>query len=174
MNYHNIKSLFLDRISVREYLEKNISHNLILEIIDAAKYAPTSCNRQSFKVKIVKKHIASFDSLANVNYGGAGFARKAPVLLLVLVDIRSYFMPDEINFPISDGSIFASYIMLAARSMGLDTCWISWQTSAKNKRKIFDLFKIPKHYFPICVLTLGYRKSNVIESPREDASYYIL
>jgi nitroreductase len=174
MDYEQVKSLFIDRISIRDYSNKDVDNDLIIKMIEAASYAPTSCNRQSFKVKIIKKDSTSYELLSLANYGGSGFASKVPALLLVLVDLRSYSMPMEMNYPINDGSIFATYLMLTARSLGLDTCWVSWQTNKRKKQKIFNLMNIPEYYLPICVLTLGYRKDKALESPREEPNYYIL
>lgn len=174
MDYESLKSLFIDRVSIREYSTKGVNNSLVTKIIEATKYAPSSCNRQSIKVKIIKKDEETFDILSKANYGGSGFAKSAAALVLVLVDTRSYFMPMEMNFPINDGSIFATYFMLIAKTLGLDTCWVSWQASFKQKKKIYDELNIEQYYLPICVLTLGYREGKVIESPREDADYYIL
>jgi len=81
---------------------------------------------------------------------------------------------DYMNFPVNDGSIVASYFMLCATSLGLDTCWVSWQAALKIKKKIYVELKLESYLFPICVLTLGYGKESVNPAPREDVSYYIV
>jgi len=111
--------------------------------------------------------------LASANWGGVNFAKDAPVLLLVVVDLRSYGMPWEMNFPVNDGSIVATYLMLAASSLGLDTCWVSWQASLKRKKQIYKELKLKPYFFPICVLALGYRLKSVVSGAKEDVGYYI-
>ena len=165
--------LMQKRVSVRTYFEKDVSNDDIGKLIECARWAPTSCNRQSWKVTIIRKTTKAFDLLAGANFGGAGFANNAPVLLLLTVDLRTYGMPREMNFPVNDGSIVASYFMLCATSLGLDTCWVSWQAALKVKKKIYAELNLESYFFPICVLTLGYRKEAIDPTPRENASYYI-
>jgi len=173
MDYSRLIQLFQKRVSVRTYLERDVSNKDIEKLVGAARWAPTSCNRQSWKVAVIRKGTKVFDLLASANSGGVGFANCAPVLLLVVVDLRSYGIPWEMNFPINDGSIVASYLMLSATSLGLDTCWVSWQASLKRKKQIYKELKLKSYFFPICVLTLGYRKDLVFPIPREDTDYYI-
>ena len=173
MDYSDLIQLFQKRVSVRSYLEREVSDEDIEKLVEAARWAPTSCNRQCWKVVAVRKGTKAFDLLASANYGGVGFAEYAPVLLLIVVDLRSYWMPREMSFPVNDGSIVASYLMLAATCLGLDTCWVSWQASLKRKKQIYGELGLESYFFPICVLTLGYRKGLVDPIPREDAHYYI-
>lgn len=174
MRFDDLVKLFTDRVSVRNYSERRINTKDIEKIIKAARWAPTSCNRQSWKVVVVREGTEAFNLLAKINAGGIGFAKKAPVLLLVVVDLRSYWMPMEMNFPINDGSIVASYIMLSARALEMDTCWISWQASLRNKKRLYEEIGLESYYFPVCVLSLGYRKSDANPIPREKAEYYII
>jgi len=173
MDYSGLIRLFQKRVSIRTYLERDVSNKDIEKLVEAARWVPTSCNRQSWKVAVIRKGTKAFDLLASANFGGLGFAKHVPVLLLIIVDLRSYGMPREMNFPVNDGSIVASYLMLTATSLGLDTCWVSWQASLKRKKRIYRELKLESYFFPICVLTLGYRKGLVARIPREDAHYYI-
>jgi len=174
MDYNDLVQLFQRRVSVRSYLERHVSDEDIEKLIEAARWAPTSCNRQSWKVAAVRKGAKAFDLLASANYGGVGFAKCAPVLLLIVADLRSYGMPREMNLPIDDGSIVASYLMLAAASLGLDTCWVSWQASLHRKKQVYSELDLPLFFYPICVLTLGYRKGMANSIPRENAHYYMV
>lgn len=174
MDYSKLIQLFKKRVSVRTYQERNVPDEVISKLVEAARWAPTSCNRQSWKVVVTRKGMKAFDLLASANFGGLGFAKHAPVLLLIIVDLRSYGMPREMNFPVNDGSIVASYLMLAATSIGLDTCWVSWQASLKRKKQIYKELKLDSYFFPICVLTLGYRRSSPDMIPRENPCYYII
>lgn len=174
MEYSELRELMQKRVSLRTYLEKDVSDGDIEKLVDLARWAPTSCNRQSWKVIVVRKGTKIFDMVARANFGGVGFANNAPVLLFVTVDLRTYDMPREMNFPVNDGSIVASYFMLCATSLGLDTCWVSWQAALKTKKKIYEELKLESYLFPICVLTLGYGNERVKPTPREDVGYYII
>jgi nitroreductase len=173
MDYRELIQLFQKRVSVRTYLERDVSDKDIGKLVEGARWAPTSCNRQSWKVVIIRKGTKAFDLLASANFGGVGFAKHAPVLLLIVVDLRSYGIPREMNFPVNDGSIVGSYLMLLATSLGLDTCWVSWQASLKRKKQVYKELKLRTYFFPICVLTLGYCKGSVDPTPRDEANYYI-
>jgi nitroreductase len=174
MDYDGLTQLLRNRVSVRTYADRDVDEDDIRKLVEAARWAPTSCNRQSWKVVVVKRGARPFDLLAGANYGGVGFAAQAPVLLLVVVDLRTYWLPSEMNYPISDGSIAAFCLMLAATSLGLTTCWVSWQAATGRRDAVYAELGLAPYLYPVCVLTVGYPAESAGPIPREDAAYYTI
>jgi len=174
MDPKEMLSLFKNRISCRNYSSQIIGEDKIKLLLSAAILAPSSCNRQSVCFLPLPITDSRHDLLANANYGGLGFAKCAPLLILVLVDERTYYYPEEKNHPISDGALAAGNMMLMASELGLGSCWISWQASAITKSKIYNEFNLPDYYMPICVLAVGYLAERLEPVPRENVEYYRL
>ena len=110
----------LERRSIRKYKDKEVSEELIDEVLKAGIYAPTGMNRQSpIIIAITNKEIR--DKLSKINAKIMGVDTDpfygAPVVIVVLANKN---MPTYIY----DGSLVMENMMLAANSLGLGSCWI--------------------------------------------------
>lgn len=134
----DIWDVFQNRRSVRKFRPDQIPEKDILQIINAARMAPTSGNQQPWKFLVIrdKKQInqmmESCISLAMGRYDSNGnketkeqYAARvrksysagyfsAPVFIVILTDNESTY-PDYNHW---DGPLAAGYLMLAARAMG--------------------------------------------------------
>lgn len=111
------------RRSVRGYREERIPAEVLEEILDAGRRAPSACNRQPWRFLLIEEE-------ADRRALGAAYARewfwKAPVILVLCV------LPDEAwtrpydgeNYAMVDGAIAMDHIQLAAAAAGVGTCWI--------------------------------------------------
>ena len=150
--------LCADRYSVRSYLSDPVSDALLAEILRAGQLAPTAKNNQSQKVLVLQSPEAQQKLHAlHTCYG-------APLALLVCGD-------EEIacNRPVThhsmaemDASIVATHMMLAAKSLGVDSTWIC----AFDHALASELFELPAHVKPHLILALGYPAEDGVPSPR--------
>ena len=108
--------LIRERFSCRALSDKEIPHESMNRIFEAARLAPTAVNKQPFKVWAIQSPSARAKLAEATNYTfGAG------VFLVVggkanEAWVRSY---DERNFADVDASIVATHIMLAIHNEGL-------------------------------------------------------
>lgn len=118
---------FLDvvkqRRSVRAYLPDAVPEEKLKAVLEAARWAPSACNRQPWRIIVVQSE-ESRRALSTA-YSKEWFW-TAPIVLAVCVwpkeaYVRGY---DGKNFADVDGSILMDHITLAAASVGLGTCWI--------------------------------------------------
>ena len=113
--------LVQDRFSCRALSDREIPHEALDRILEAARVAPTAVNKQPFKVWAVESPEARAKLAETTNYTfGAG------VFLVVggkYEDawVRQY---DGRNFADVDASIVATYIMLAIHNEGLRSTWV--------------------------------------------------
>ena len=142
------EKLIAERYSVRSYLPDPIPESALAEILRAGQLAPTAKNNQSQKVFVLQSDAARIKQKElHACYG-------APLVLLVCGD-------EEIacNRPVThhsmaemDASIVATHMMLAAKSLGVDSTWIC----AFDHDKASELFCLPAHVKPHLLLALGY------------------
>ncbi|MCS7181369.1 MAG: nitroreductase family protein [bacterium] len=134
-----------ERRSIRKYQKKEVSKNIIEDIIDCARFAPTAINIQPWEFIVItdeemRKKIASI-----TDYGK--FIKDAPVCVVVFCKETKYYL--------EDGSAATTYILLAAKSYGLGSCWVAGDK--KNyAEKIRELLQVPQGYKLISLISIGY------------------
>jgi nitroreductase len=168
----NIWDVFQKRRSVRQFRPDAIPEKDIVRIIDAARMAPTSGNQQPWKFLVVRDRklinqmieacvagtMSGFNP-ANTNETKEQYAEKsrkrysegyfsAPVFIVVLTDNKSEY-PDYNHW---DGPLAAGYLMLAARSLGYGTVFI---TDAISNKITTEVLQIPANYTRVCITPLG-------------------
>ena len=185
----NIKN----RRSIRKYKDKPITKKLIEELIETAKYAPSSHNRQPWNFTIItnKEVIDALSKDIKSWYKGV-IKLSTPLLFINEVkksvkemsararsekDLFFYHAPCVIiihapnkKFFAQDCSCASQNIMLAARSIDIGSCWIGFADIVLNKsRKIKKSLKIPLSHQIMSTIALGYPEkfpSNAL--PRKD------
>ena len=145
---------FLDlakkRSSVRAYLDKPISDELLESILEAGRWAPSAYNIQPW-VFIVIRDPAVRQSLKQV-YARDWFLR-APIILAVCCDrAASWKRGDGKDFGDVDSAIALDHITLAAAEAGLGTCWVG-NFNPGPARALLD---IPEHIDPVVFTPIGY------------------
>jgi len=76
------------RRSIRKYRKDSIPEEVILELLDAARLAPSGCNAQPWRFRVVKD-IDTKLQLAQAAYNQK-FISEAPVVLVVCANIKQY------------------------------------------------------------------------------------
>lgn len=162
------QELVRNRRSIRRYLEKPVEREKVLACLEAARLAPSAQNVQPWRFLIiddpeVKMKLAA-EAFSGI-YSYSRFAAKAPVLIVILarLDIianRLGRQIQDVSFYLIDIGIAGEHIALQAEELGLGTCWIGWF----NARKTRKLFKIPRKYKIVSLMTLGYYEK---KPPRE-------
>ncbi len=138
---------FLDlvkkRHSVRVYEDKKISERDLKYILEAAQFAPSAFNAQSFKFIVVqnKEKITQIATAAE-----APFAAKAPAIVVAIgLDTTNKYNQTDV-------SIALDHLQLAAAEKKIGSCWVG-TLGHENVDKLFDLPGKSKIY---AVMSLGY------------------
>jgi len=159
-----VKSHFFElvssRRSVRKYLDKKISREMILQCLEAARLAPSAENAQPWRFLVIDdENIKSkfADEVFSGIYSYSKFAAKAPVFILLMghLDFIAHRVGKQIqniSFDLLDLGIAGEHIVLQAEDLGIGACWIGWFNTKKTRR----FFKIPKKYKIVALLALGY------------------
>lgn len=137
------------RYSARKYSEKKLEKEKLDKILEAGRIAPTAVNFQPQKIIVVQ----SEEGLAKI--ASAAKTYSPPAMLIVCADTdiswkrRRY---DNMDSGVIDASIVTAYMMLEARSLGVDSLWIC----AFDPEKIKKEFELPENIVPVNILALGY------------------
>lgn len=76
------------RRSIRAYKPEPVDDAVIMELLEAARLAPSGCNSQPWRFKIVKD-AATKEKLQELSYDQK-FVSQAPVILIVCADVQGY------------------------------------------------------------------------------------
>ena len=166
-----LKSI-LSRRSIRKFLNKPISKELLSLILAAAQSAPSKSNLQQYSILVIKDQNIK-NEISNL-IGNTKWALTAPIFLLYLADIRRNIKitnnrgyeyknnnVDTFMNGVIDAALSMQSTICASESLGLGVCPISMIRNIIEEVKV--ICKLPKGVFPIAGLALGWpdQKSNV-------------
>ncbi|KAA0012355.1 MAG: nitroreductase [Thermoplasmata archaeon] len=152
------------RRSVRSYKEEAVPNEIIKEIIEASRLAPSAKNLQEWKFIIVKdeeKRKALYKAAKNQQ-----FVKEAPIIIAGVATYTNYVMTNGVPACYVDLAIAMEHIALAAAEKGIGTCWIGafYQDEAKR------ILEVPDDCVIVALMTLGYPKEELkpMEKRRKD------
>lgn len=151
------------RRSVRDYADKEVSWKQIADIVDAARYAPSSGNLQNWKF-VVLLDASKREAVAKACFNQMWMA-KAPVHIIVVGEPekakRYYRQRGEVLYTNQNCAAAAENIVLQATAEGLGSCWVGAFVPEQISRAI----GIPQDTgVPQAVITIGY-SANVPAKP---------
>lgn len=155
-------SLFRNRTSVREYADTPVDIESVHTAISISMKTPSVCNRQAFRILLIRNPKLIEKSLA-VQGGWRGYAAP-PLLALISVDIRSFVSVEERNEPYIDGGLFTMSFLTALEYESIAACPLNTMFRDEQEREIRKLLAVPEHEVLIAFIAIG-NFPDVINSP---------
>jgi nitroreductase len=137
------------RRSVRAYRNAPVPREIIEDIIDCGRLAPTANNIQPCEFVVVTGPEMLRRIAETTDHGK--FISNAPVCVVVLCEDTKYYL--------EDGSAATENIMLAARAHGLGSCWIAGDKKA-YAADICRLVGAPQNFRLVSLIPIGYAAEN--------------
>ena len=178
-----LKSI-LSRRSIRKFLKKPISKELLTLLLAAAQSAPSKSNLQQYSILVIQDQNIK-NEISNL-IGNTKWALTAPNFFLFLADIRrnikitNYRGYDHKNNNVDtfmngviDAALSMQSTICASESLGLGVCPISMIRNIIDEVKV--ICKLPKGVFPIAGLAIGWpdQKSKVsIRLPQNIVTHF--
>jgi nitroreductase/NAD-dependent dihydropyrimidine dehydrogenase PreA subunit len=174
------------RRSVRLYKDKSVEKEIIQELIETARYAPTAGNRQMVNWQVITDQ-DKIHQLSELTVGWMRFilekgpeAARAPyfhpivtawdkgmdkVLRNAPALVVAHAPKEAVNGMV-DLTLALSYLELAAPTLGLGTCWAGLlQGALLSRPEIKEVLGLPEnhpHHYP---MMLGYTKPRYYRLP---------
>jgi nitroreductase len=136
------------RRSIRQFTEQAIERELLEQILDAARWAPTASNQQRWRFVVVtsppvKELIRKF---------APGIFAMPAAFIVICVEKAPDAKPwDDVTY-LADCAIAAQNVMLAAYEMGIGSC----VALSYAKVAIKEILSLPDDVEPLLIVTLGY------------------
>lgn len=146
-------TLASDRYSCRSYKSESVPATALEVILEAARMAPSACNRQPWRIRIIDESDKAAREAVSSAYNRE-WVRSAPEYLIVCkVPSEAWVrQSDNHNHADIDVAIITEHICLAATSLGLGTCWIC----NFDVDKLHEALGLPEEVIPAVVIPLGY------------------
>lgn len=158
------------RTSVRDYADVPLTEEETGYILDCASTAPSAGNLEAWDVVVVTDEDAR-QALAEAAFD-QGHIEKAPAVFVVCANyVRSMSRYGErgILYAVQDATIACTYMMLAAHTRKLQSCW----TGAFDEDAIREILELPQHIRPIALLTVGKGRSPAVLTERMNIGEHV-
>lgn len=113
------------RYSCRNYSPTEVGDNEIAYILEQLRLAPSACNRQPWRVMVIRPADTAGREAVAAAYNRE-WVRTAPCYIIMCgVPAEAWIRPfDSHNHVDVDVAIATEHVCLAAEAIGLGTCWI--------------------------------------------------
>jgi len=155
-------SVIRNRFSVRSYTDKKVEKRVVLEILEAARIAPSAVNFQPWHFIVISEpeYLHDFQEV----YPRTWF-REAPVCIVVCADHSQSWKrkSDGKDFADVDIAIATDHLILKATELGLGTCWVCNFDALLAQKKL----GLPEYIEPMVLVPLGYTLAETPEKKRK-------
>ncbi len=144
------KELIHQRYSCRAYRPEPVEEDKLMQVLEAARLAPTAANRQPFQIIVI--HIRGKEQDIQKLYH-RDWVLQPPILLCICgIEALAWVRRDGKSYLDADAAIVVDHMTLEAAELGLGTCWIA----AFDQTAVRDFLHLPDGVEPLFLLTLGY------------------
>jgi len=144
----DILKIIKTRRTVRKFKHKDVGKEIVDEVLEAGRWAPSGLNNQPWKFMVLGKEAK--DSLAErTKY--SHIVKRADKLILVFFDKKDSYNRDKDLMAI--GACIQN-MLISIHSSGLGACWLG--EILNQKSQVHKLLKTPKNLELAAVLALGY------------------
>ena len=141
------------RRSLRYYSNDKVDIDRVIDAIRIAQNAPSACNRQATRVKIIQSK-ESKEYVLNIQNGTRGFGHLADKILLVSTDMSNW-APVDRNLAFLDAGIFTMNLLYALHHKHIVACPLNAKMDSKLFKEIHKRLNIPMSEIPVCFITIG-------------------
>jgi len=150
----------LTRRSVRKYTDKPVSDETLRKLLEAAMAAPSAHNKQPWHFIVVRDRVV----LNKVpEYHQYSKMLESAALAIVVCGDNTV---QETDFWLHDCSAATENMLIAANALGLGAVWLGVHPSKQLIENTRQLFGIPDHVTPLCIVSMGYPSE--LKPPRQN------
>ena len=148
----------LDRRSIRRYTSEPVTDNEIRAILECAMQAPSAMDARPWQFVVVDDR-DTLNTLSD-NHPYAKMLREAPMCICVCGvqgQIKDYYQ--------QDCAAATMNILIAARELGLASCWMGVAPREERMAAVRRVLGIPENVMPFNLIALGHPAEEI---PRPD------
>ena len=147
-----VKNALLKRRSIRKYLDKEVSDEIIEELLHAAMSGPSACNRRPWIFYVIKDQ----DKLNELRKASRFSNMNAPLAIVVVGDLSRSLPLQLKDFWIQDCSAATENILLRATDLGLGSLWCGIYPQKRPVERVKKILGITNSDIPLNIIYIGY------------------
>lgn len=162
------------RRSVRNFVSKPVSLDVLKEAIQIANYSPSVCNRHAWAASIVQEKDSVRKLLALQN-GNRGFEDGIHNVIVILADVRGFLDEYEMFEPFVDAGIFSAAVVNALNARNIASCCLNLCVSHHKAIEVANALDLQEGLFPVMMIACGYASDGcqVAMSTRLEPSIFV-
>ena len=164
----NVYDAILSRRSIRCFQQKPIKTELLEQLVNTARLAPSAANLQPLEFIVINNEKLCSEIFDTI--GWAGYLKEwtptkeeQPAAYIIIISRET-----KNQWHIRDASLASENIILTAESNGLGSCILL----SIKKDKIREILKIPNELEIDSMIALGYKAENPVVEDIEDSVKY--
>jgi len=148
------KETIFNRHSVRNFLPDPIPEEILMDILEAGRLAPSAQNKQPWRFLVYqdKEKIAAL--IKNCGLIGLTnfFIKSAPCVIIACAETKHNLRINEQDYYLVDTAIAFQQMMLMAFSYGIGSCWLA----AFSEKRLREWLQVPKTWRVVAISPFGY------------------
>jgi nitroreductase len=154
--------LLRTRRSIRRYRPDPVPDEMLEQILEAGRLAPSASNRQPWHFVVVRDQAILKEVAQHAAYYFLRWAHvaEAPLLIILCGEAKNRLYRQFLH---EDIGLAGGQMMLQAKALGLGTCWLG----GVDRKAIGDILKLPEDVRVIGLLTVGFPAEEPPPTPRK-------
>lgn len=148
------KDTIFSRHSVRKFLPQPVPEEVVNDMLEAARSAPSTQNKQPWRFIVLRNPEKIKEMALNCGLIGLSnyFLRNAPMVVIACADLNSNVKINGQDYYLVDTAIAFQQMMLMAWSFGIGSCWLG----AFSDKKLRSWLQIPQNWKIVALSPFGY------------------
>jgi nitroreductase len=158
----SLLALLKGRRSIRRYRPDPVPDEMVEQLLEAGRWAPSASNRQPWEFIVVRDEEIRRQVAQHAAYYFIRWAHveEAPLLIVMCGDSRNRVYRQFLH---EDVGLAGGQMMLEAHALGLGTCWIG----GLEREAIAAILRVPDHLEIVGLLTVGFPAEDPPPPPRK-------
>lgn len=141
------------RHSVRWFDDSPVDEEKLMAAIRLAQTAPSACNRQAIRVKIISSEEGK-KLCQSLQHGNRGFGEKADKWLLVTTELGDW-AHNQVEMGYIDAGIFTMNLLYALHYYGFVACTLNAHLEVSRRKELYKGLGIPESELPAAFIVIG-------------------
>lgn len=153
----------MDRRSIRRYTSEPVSDSQLRALLECAMQAPSAMDERPWRFIVVDDR-ETLNALSD-SHPYAAMLRQAPVCICICATegpIKGYYQ--------QDCAAATMNILIAAKEMGLGTCWMGVAPREERMAAVRNVLGIPGDIMPFNLIAVGHPAEERLRPERWDES----
>ena len=166
-----ILDLLKERYSAREFLDQAIPDEIVSDMLEGARFAPSGGNKQAWAFGVVTDSNL-IGQIASLSYRNEKWMACAPLIVALCTRLTGCIATEDLRFPELAAArdeffecitmeehhvkIPGTQMALIALEHGIQCTWVSHY----RVKELAQVLRLPAHYLPSNLLVFGYPKGD--------------